>query len=108
MKQSTLTVIQWLLVLGVAAGIYFLWKGHLTLPDINLSSVEIIIISLSLAFTWVEVLKIGVTKPFNCVSCLTGWIALIVGVIDRGWSGIIFLFIGLFVGALFEAIKMRL
>jgi hypothetical protein len=46
-------------------------------------------------------------KPFNCVKCMSGWLALIGGVIFFGWYGLLFLPAGVFVGAMFEAIKMR-
>jgi hypothetical protein len=68
---------------------------------------QIIISALSLAFLWVEIMHWGVTKPFNCLKCMTGWIALIIGCSSIGWHGIIYLPVGLFTGALFSAIKMR-
>ena len=63
---------------------------------------SIIIISLAISFCWVELLQKKVSdileiltgskllqhKPFNCVKCLTGWIALIIGVYLHGYLGL--------------------
>jgi hypothetical protein len=72
-----------------------------------MTTFQILFLSLSLAFTWVEILRLGVTKPFNCMKCMTGWVALAFGIYYFGWHGWIYLFEGLFVGALFSAIQMR-
>ena len=82
---------------------------------------SIIIISLAVAFCWVEFIQTTTAaiifiltgnrlldnKPFNCVKCLTGWIALIIGVYLHGWLGLIYLPLGVFTGAIFSAIQMR-
>lgn len=70
-------------------------------------SIKIIILALSLAFCQVEILHFGSVKPFNCIKCMTGWYALILGLIWTGWTGLWMLPVGVFVGAIFEAIKMR-
>ena len=67
----------------------------------------VIIFSLSIAFTWVEVLKWGVVKPFTCIRCMTGWIALILAGITHQPCWYLFVFLGVFVGAMFEGLKMR-
>ena len=68
---------------------------------------NIIVIALSLAFCQVEVLHFGSVKPFNCVKCMTGWYALGIGCWCVGWHGLVYLPVGVFVGAIFEGIKMR-
>jgi hypothetical protein len=68
---------------------------------------SIIIIALSIAFCWVEFLNPFRFKPFNCVKCLTGWISLGFGVALYGWLGIVYLPLGVFIGSMFEGIKMR-
>lgn len=84
-------------------------------------SYEIIITALAMAFCWVEYvvkfldrlylffeIEININqKPFNCIKCMTGWYALILGLFVYGLAGVVFLPIGVFVGAIFEAIKMR-
>lgn len=72
-----------------------------------MSGYFIILTALSMAFTQVEILKLGVTKPFNCTKCMTGWLSLIIAAVYQVPYWPYYLFIGLFVGALFEAIKMR-
>lgn len=70
----------------------------------------IVILALSMAFFFVEILspllKLNF-KPFNCIKCMTGWYALFIGWYFLGGEGTLYLFIGLFAGAIFEAIKMR-
>jgi hypothetical protein len=68
---------------------------------------SIIIISLAIAFCWVEFINPFKIKPFNCVKCLTGWIALGLGIALYGWVGIIYLPLGVFTGSIFSAISMR-
>lgn len=67
----------------------------------------VIIFSLSISFTWVEVLNPFKFKPFNCLKCMTGWVALILAVclhVQFWWA---YLPLGVFVGAIFSAIQMR-
>ena len=68
---------------------------------------QIIILSLSLAYCWVDVLHIGSIKPFNCIMCMTGWFALALGLWCHGLPGIAFMPVGVFTGALFENLRMR-
>lgn len=66
----------------------------------------VVIIALSLAFTVKDVLHWNV-KPYNCTKCLTGWFSFFIALIFHTPYWYFYLFIGLFVGAMFEAIKMR-
>ena len=68
---------------------------------------HILLYALSLAFCQVEVIRFGSVKPFNCIKCMTGWFALVLGCIEQGWHGVWYLPLGVFVGAIFEALKMR-
>jgi len=63
--------------------------------------------ALCLGFCWVEVLKLGVVKPFTCVRCMAGWFALGLGVWQQGWHGIILCPVAVFIGAIYSAIQMR-
>jgi hypothetical protein len=67
----------------------------------------ILFLALSCAFLWVEVWKIGRVKPLNCVKCLTGWFALIFACVEYGAGGILYAPMGIFIGAMYSAIKMR-
>jgi hypothetical protein len=82
----------------------------------------ILLTALSLAFCWVEIVNPRIVnivwsiyetksffsgKPFTCCKCMTGWFALILGCVCYGWFGLFFLPLGVFIGAMFEAIKMR-
>lgn len=100
-------LINWLVFLGVVVGAgYGLHHFSLTLP--TMSGWQVLFFALSIAFTWVEVLKIGVTKPFTCVKCMTGWIALILAFLFHVAFWPLYLFAGLFVGAMWSGFKMRL
>lgn len=113
MKFSLLsTILQWLIIIAIGFGIWYLVKYK---PDLmphvsgTMNGFEVILFSLSLAFTWVEVLKIFPhIKPFNCVKCLTGWIALILALLFHTPFAWLYLFVGLMVGAMFSAFKARL
>jgi hypothetical protein len=73
----------------------------------KMQAYQIIILALSLAFYWTEVLRWGVTKPFNCIKCMTGWFALIIACTQFGWFGILYAPVGVFAGAIFTMIKYR-
>ena len=76
-----------------------------------LSEWQVIGVGLCVAFTCVELrprIRLFERKPFNCTMCMTGWCTTGVAVVcGYGWWSLVFLPIGLFVGAMFEAIKMR-
>lgn len=72
----------------------------------------IIFFALCLAFFVVEVvprIKLTNRKPFNCMMCMTGWCSMLLAV----WQGVYWPYMlllgvaGVFVGAMFGAIKMR-
>jgi hypothetical protein len=79
-----------------------------TITIIPLSGPAVLFFSLACAFTWVEIMKWGVTKPFTCIKCMTGWIALLLALIFHVDHPYFYLPAGLFIGAVFEAIKMRI
>lgn len=111
MKKSKI-LFSWVLFIALIAGIYF-GVGYLhfifswwhSLPV--LSGIYCLLFGLSLAFFWVEIKKYGVIKPFNCLKCMTGWFTFIIAFTFHTPFAFMYLFVGLFVGALFEAIKMR-
>jgi hypothetical protein len=79
-----------------------------------MNSVSLILFfSLSLSFCWVNygypLLKDWIwRKPFGCAMCMTGWFALVMSFgVDMGWGSLLMLPAGVFVGAMFEGVKMR-
>ena len=105
-------IINWLFFLLIAGGIVALiWHRHWIgqhLPERGMmTGLQVIVFSLAFAFTWVEVMKWGSVKPFNCIKCLTGWVALILAFTFHVEFWYMYLPMGLFVGAMFEGIKMR-
>lgn len=107
MSQKTSTIIQWVIIILIIPFFIFFPQIKAAIRDIHLSWIQIIVLSLSISFTWVKVLKWGKRKPFNCMKCMTGWTALIIGFMSFGWPGLFFIFIGIFVGSIFEAITLR-
>jgi hypothetical protein len=99
-------IVQWIIMLAVIVGIVMLFK-YVNLPAIHLNSIEIIILAFSCAFVWVYVLKWGVVKPFNCVTCLCGWFSLILGCWSIGFWGIAYMPIGMTFAALYSEVRMR-
>ena len=112
MKQTVSTIIQYLIIIAIIAGFYFAGKyfniGWLPHTDKTLNGFQVVFFSLSFAFVWVEILKLfALIKPFNCIKCMTGWISLIMALIFHTPLPFFYLFVGLFIGAIFDAIKNR-
>lgn len=75
-----------------------------------MTPIEIILSGLSLAFCIVEVLdfKRFKIKPFSCLMCMTGWCSFTISLLaGHTYTSILFLACGVFVGAMFEALKMK-
>jgi ABC-type multidrug transport system permease subunit len=76
---------------------------------------EIIIAALAIAFTFVNLVfpqfvktRFFKRRPFNCIMCMSGWSSLGLALINGyGYGSILFLFLGIFAGAMFEGISMR-
>ena len=107
--------INWFLFLSfIGAIVVMIWHrqyiaDHLpSLPERGtMTGLQVVVFSLAIAFTWVEVLRLGRHKPFNCLKCMTAWFSLILAFafhVQFWWA---YLFVGVFVGAMFGAIKMR-
>ena len=108
-------IINWCLFILIALGVFnairFRHYLHQHLPSMpergTMSGPQVIFFALSFAFMWVEVLKWGHVKPFTCLKCLTGWVALILAFTFHVEFWYMYLPAGLFTGAMFSAIKMR-
>ena len=102
------TIVQWLFILGIIAGVYFLCKAvSIKLPEINIKPYQTIILAFSFAFTWVYIFKWGSIKPFNCVTCMCGWFTLLIGYWAFGWWGFALMPVGMTVAALYSEVRMR-
>jgi hypothetical protein len=108
--------INWFLLLLILAGIiaavtyrHYIGQYLPSLPERGtMTGLQVIIFALSFAFMWVEVLKWWKrVKPFNCLKCMCGWSALILAFTFHVEFWYMYLFVGLFVGAVFGGIKMR-
>lgn len=86
------------------------WIGHYlpSLPERGaMTGLQVVLFSLALSFMWVEVLKWGSVKPFNCMKCMTGWTALILAFTFHVEFWYMYLPVGLMAGAVFGGIKMK-
>ena len=104
------TFFNWWFFIMIIAFCYCAYKySHLIpLPERGtMTGLQVVVFALAIAFTWVEVLKWGSVKPFNCLKCMTGWAALILAFTFHVEFWYMYLPVGLFVGAMFEGIKMR-
>lgn len=106
------TVINWFLLLPFAGAIVLLvWHRHRIGQHIpergTMTGLQVIFFALSLAFAWVEVLKWGSVKPFNCLKCMCGWFAMILAFMFHVEFWYMYLPAGLFAGAMFEGVRMR-
>jgi|SRR5882762_9421321 len=101
------SIIQWIAVIAVFVGLWLLNK-YITIPPRGpMPGYQVILFALSLAFLWVEILKWGVTKPFNCIKCMTGWFSLLLAIVFHTPHWYLYLPLGSFVGAMYSGIKMR-
>lgn len=105
-------IINWFLFLSfIAAVIVLFWHRQWVidkLPTVSqMSGLQVIVFALACAFVWVEILKWGSVKPFNCTKCMTGWIAVIFAFSHHVEFWPLYLPLGLFAGSMFEGIKMR-
>lgn len=105
-------IINWFLFLSfVAAVVVLVWHRHWIGEQIpergTMTGPQVLFFALACAFTWVEVLKWGVVKPFNCLKCMTGWFAVILAFMFHVEFWPMYLPAGLFVGAIISAIQMR-
>jgi hypothetical protein len=102
----------WLLFLCFVGAIALLFAHRQwiinKLPSVpQMTGIQVLAFSLACAFVWVDILKWGVVKPFNCIKCMTGWIAVILAFSHHVEFWPLYLPLGLFVGAMFDGIKMR-
>lgn len=105
-------IINWFLFLSfIGAIVVLFWHRQWIidkLPHVpQMTGLQVIVFALAIAFTWVEVLKWGVTKPFNCLKCMTAWAAVILAFAFHVEFWLMYLPVGLFVGSMFEGIRMR-
>lgn len=110
--KSFATILGWIIFLGIIAGFIYLFNIlEFSFPKFqafpSMSGLQVLFFGLCLAFTWVEVLKLGRKKPFNCMKCMCGWLTMIVALLFHVEFWYLYLFAGLFTGAMFSAIKMR-
>jgi hypothetical protein len=100
-------VLQWACIGASVRLIIYLWKHPSLINRPVMPGALVLFFGLSLAFTWVEKLKWGVTKPFNCVPCMTGWLSLLLAIVFHTEFWYLYLPAGLLVGSVFSTIKMR-
>ena len=87
----------------------FIVVDHFKFILTKMTPLEIIIFSLSLSFCITHVWKPVNFKPFNCMMCLTGWVAWLAGDISyhTWYTGLLFFPVGCFAGAMVESAMMR-
>jgi hypothetical protein len=101
-----LTIVQWLFIAGI---VFFVLRGYYyQIPERKeMPGYLVALFGLSMAYVWVDVLKIGVTRPFNCLTCMSGWICLILAFVFHTHYWYLYLPLGAFAGGLFTSIKLR-
>lgn len=108
LDKVTETIGKWAAIFGTIGGIYYLGKFlNIHLPALSLHPYQIVILSFSCAFTWVYIFKWGSVKPFNCVTCLSGWFGLIFGYWAVGLWGVAYMPISMTVAAIYSEVRMR-
>lgn len=105
-------IINWFLFLSfIGAVIVLVWHRQWIIDKMphvpKMTGLQVVVFALACAFVWVDVIKWGVTKPFNCIKCMTGWIAVLFAFSHHVEFWPLYLPLGIFVGAMFSAIKMK-
>lgn len=102
----------WLIFIVIIAGLVMIfWNRHWYIRHMpklpTMTGGQAVLFGFASAFMWVEVLKWGVHKPFNCLHCMCGWFTVLLAVLFHVpfWS--FYLPVGVAVGAIYSAIKMR-
>lgn len=112
MKQAISTAIQYIIIIAIIAAIVLFFRHDITLSWFearHMSGLQVIFFALSIAFFWVYILKwFAFTKPFNCLKCMTGWVALLLALLFNVEYAPLYLFAGLFTGAFADRVIMGL
>lgn len=103
------TIIQYIFLIAIAL---LCFRGcdfhHLAMPLRPAMSWHLVVpFGLSLAYLWVDVFRWGITKPFNCLSCMTGWFSLVIAGLFHVPFWYFYLPAGVFVGGLYSSFRMR-
>lgn len=101
-----MTVVQWV---AVAAVLLFLFRGvNYRIPERRIMPGYLVILSgVSFAFAWVDIMKWGVSRPWNCITCLSGWFSLLLAFVFHTHFWYVYLGLGCFAGYLFTTIRMK-
>lgn len=104
-------IINWICVILIFGALIWGCRFSITIDldkwRLPMSGWQVLVFAFSLAFTWVEILRWGNRKPFTCTKCMTGWFSLLLALLAGVDFWYLYIFVGLTVGSLFEAIKMR-
>jgi len=101
------TTVQYIILAAIVVLCFRGCDYHLQFPKLTMSWYMVVPIALSLAYVWVDVFKIGVVKPFNCISCMAGWFSLIIAFAFHVPLWFFYASIGTFTGAIYSSIRMR-
>ncbi len=106
------TLYSWIIFIVILAGLVMIfWNRHWYIKHLpergTMTGLQVLFFALSLACLWVDILRWGSVKPFNCLKCMCGWIAVILAFTFHVQFWYFYLPAGLLVGAMFEGIKMR-
>ena len=107
-------IFNWVVFLLLSVGIVLLfWYRHYIgqhLPSLpergSMTGLQVVIFALAISFAWTE-LKLARHKPLNCLKCMTGWVALLLAFTFHVQFWYMYLAVGVTVGSIFSAIKMR-
>lgn len=106
------SILSWVIFLGVIAGIIYAANVlEFSFPRFKafpkMGGLWALFFGFSLAFMWVEVWRLGKKKPFSCLKCMSAWLTLFIAYLFHVDFWYLYLPAGLFIGAMFSAVKMR-
>lgn len=105
MKPALKIFLNYLGFIILIAGAWLAWKYLPELP--TLSGWFVTLVGLAIAVVWVDKLKWGSVKPWNCAGCLSGWFTLILAFLFHVEVWYLYVFIGAFAGIVYEKFCMR-
>lgn len=105
------TILSFIILLVLIVVAVYVCSGLLTIarPDFMQMQPGFLLLSaFSMSFVYVEFINpFKRIKPFNCIKCMNGWIALLLAYLFGVSFWACYFFIGVTMGAIFDRIKMK-
>ncbi len=100
------SLLKWSFVVACMAGIAY--SGYHFGAHYWLTHSQVLLLAFCLAFVWVNIFKLHVDKkPFSCITCMSGWFSLAIGVSCIGWYAVLYMPVAMTIAALYSEVRDR-